>query len=110
MDLAIYINELLGLQGEVNVPGVGYFAQKRIADIAIDFYAMACILSRVTQALEEKGDSQCELELAIADAFFMKANRRIRGNFKAMERNEDDSMKTIANFAYQSGVYPFDVL
>jgi len=31
MDLAIYINELLGLQGEVNVPGVGYFAQKRIA-------------------------------------------------------------------------------
>ncbi len=31
MDLAIYINELLGLKGEVNVPGVGYFAQKRIA-------------------------------------------------------------------------------
>src|ERR1700759_345899 len=31
MDLAIYINELLGLRGEVNVPGVGYFAQKRIA-------------------------------------------------------------------------------
>src|SRR5581483_6514337 len=25
------------------------FAQKRIADIAIDFYAMACILSRVTR-------------------------------------------------------------
>jgi len=31
MDLAIYINELLGLRGEVNVPGVGYFTQKRIA-------------------------------------------------------------------------------
>lgn len=30
MDLAIYINELLGLKGEVNVPGVGFFAQKRI--------------------------------------------------------------------------------
>ncbi|MFI5159672.1 MAG: hypothetical protein ACHQHN_00275 [Sphingobacteriales bacterium] len=30
MDLAIYINELLGLHGEVYVPGVGYFAQKRI--------------------------------------------------------------------------------
>jgi hypothetical protein len=31
MDLAIYINELLGLKGEVNVPGVGIFAQKRIS-------------------------------------------------------------------------------
>jgi len=31
MDLAIYINELLGLRGEVNVPGVGYFTQKRVA-------------------------------------------------------------------------------
>lgn len=30
MDLAIYINELLGLQGEVNVPGIGVFSQKRV--------------------------------------------------------------------------------
>lgn len=30
MDLAVYINELLGLQGEVNVPGIGHFAQVRI--------------------------------------------------------------------------------
>ncbi len=31
MDLAIYINELLGLNGEVNVPGIGFFSQKRIS-------------------------------------------------------------------------------
>ncbi len=30
MDLAIYISELLGLQGEVYVPGIGHFAQVRI--------------------------------------------------------------------------------
>lgn len=29
MDLAVYISELLGLHGEVNVPEVGYFAQIR---------------------------------------------------------------------------------
>jgi hypothetical protein len=29
MDLAIYISELLGLRGEVNLPGIGYFAQVR---------------------------------------------------------------------------------
>ncbi|MGZ3943527.1 MAG: HU domain-containing protein [Mucilaginibacter sp.] len=31
MDLAIYINELLGLKGEVNVPGIGFFEQKRVS-------------------------------------------------------------------------------
>ncbi|HTK19997.1 MAG TPA: hypothetical protein VL442_10805 [Mucilaginibacter sp.] len=30
MDLAVYISELLGLEGEVNVPGIGRFAQSRI--------------------------------------------------------------------------------
>lgn len=31
MDLAIYISELLGFKGEVNVPGLGHFAQKRVS-------------------------------------------------------------------------------
>jgi len=30
MDLAVYISELLGLEGEVNVPGIGRFGQSRI--------------------------------------------------------------------------------
>jgi hypothetical protein len=30
MDLAVYINELLGLEGEVNVPGIGRFVHTRI--------------------------------------------------------------------------------
>ena len=68
------------------------FAQKRIADIAIDIYAMVCTLSLVTRTLQEKGIPACELELGIAEAFFLRANRRIRGNFKAIDRNDDDAM------------------
>jgi hypothetical protein len=30
MDLAVYINELLGLEGEVTIPGIGYFTQVRV--------------------------------------------------------------------------------
>jgi acyl-CoA dehydrogenase family protein 9 len=86
------------------------FAQKRFADIAIDFYGMACVLSRVTASLKEKGQEKCELELALAEAFFMRANRRIRGNFKAIDRNDDDAMKLIAAKAYELGKYPFDIL
>jgi acyl-CoA dehydrogenase family protein 9 len=86
------------------------FAQKRIADIAIDLYAMTCVISRVTYSIEAQGVEACELELGIADAFFMRANRRIRGNFKSIDRNDDDSMKLIASRIYETGQYPFDVL
>ncbi len=88
------------------------FAQKRIADIAIDFYAMSCVLARVTRALEEKnGDlSQCELEISLAESFFMRANRRIKSNIKAIDRNDDDFVKLIAGKAYEAGKYPFDIL
>ena len=86
------------------------FAQKRIADIAIDLYAMAALLSRVTAAIQEKTLEKCDLEISMADAFFMRANRRVRGNFKAIDRNDDDAMKLIANRAYELGKYPFDSL
>jgi acyl-CoA dehydrogenase family protein 9 len=86
------------------------FAQKRIADIAIDLYAMSCILSRVSKAVEEKVAAEFELELAIADSFFMRANRRIRGNFKAIDRNDDETMKMIAAKIYEKGHYPFEAV
>jgi acyl-CoA dehydrogenase family protein 9 len=84
------------------------FAQKRIADIAIDLYAMFCTLSRVTAAIETNGVEKCEMEIAIAEAFFMRANRRVRGSFKAMDRNEDEHLKLIADKVYEIGSYPFD--
>lgn len=84
------------------------FAQKRIADIAIDMYAMVCVLSRVTDSIERQGLDQCQLELNIAEAFFLRANRRIRGNFKAIDRNDDDNMKAIAASLFEIGHYPFD--
>lgn len=85
------------------------FAQKRIADIAIDLYAMCCVLSRVTRSLEEGGGvEKCQLEMAIAESFFTRANRRVKGNFKAIDRNDDDFMKLIAAQAYEKGRYPFD--
>ncbi len=84
------------------------FAQKRIADIAIDLYAMFCTLSRVTQAIEEKGEEKASMEIAIAEAFFMRANRRVKSNFRSMDRNEDEMMKFIAEKAYEDGCYTFD--
>lgn len=85
-------------------------AQKRIADIAIDLYAMTCVLSRVTRAIAEKGEAQCALELSIIESFFHRANRRIRGNFKGIDKNDDDSIHAICEKIYELGKYPFDSL
>lgn len=86
------------------------FAQKRVADIAIDLYALSAVLARVTRALEEKGEAGCEFELSIAEAFTMRASRRIRGNFKAIDKNDDDHVKLIAAKVCELGKYPFDSL
>lgn len=86
------------------------FAQKRIADAAIDLYAMACVLSRVTASLEEKGVEKCEMELAISEAFFQRADHRIRVNFDRIDANDDEQIKFLAGKAYETGGYPFDIL
>jgi acyl-CoA dehydrogenase family protein 9 len=86
------------------------FAQKRIADIAIDLYAMSCVLARVTRSIEEHGGvDKCQLELAIAESFFHRASQRIRANFNGIDKNDDDSMKFIAAQGYETGEYPFDI-
>jgi acyl-CoA dehydrogenase family protein 9 len=86
------------------------FAQKRVADIAIDCYGMACVLARVTRSLEANGVEKCQMELAIAESFFQRADRRIKSNFRAIDKNDDDCMILIAEKGYELGKYPFDIL
>jgi acyl-CoA dehydrogenase family protein 9 len=86
------------------------FAQKRIADIAIDLYAMMCLVSRVTSQIQKRGVEKCDLEIALARSFFHRAGVRIRNNFTAIDRNDDDLMKFIAEKAYEQGSCQFDIL
>ena len=89
-------------------------AQKRIAEIAIDLYAMSCILSRVsyklTQAKTEQELEQVKLDQSIAESFAMRANRRIRGNLRAMNRNDAEQVHMIADRLFDHGAYPYDVI
>jgi len=105
VELAAQVEVLLRRHGkEIHLK---QFAQKRIADIAIDLYAMFCTLSRVTSAIADKGEEGAAMEIAIAEAFFMRANRRVKDNFSTMDRNEDEMMKYIAEKAYVDGEYIF---
>ena len=86
------------------------FAQKRIADMAIDLYAMQCLVSRVTRQIEKHGQDKCELEISIARSFFHRAGNRIQNNFKSIDRNDDELLKFIADKAYEQGSCQFDIL
>lgn len=59
MDLAVYISELLGLQGEVNVPGIGRFAQVRVNgyydDAKKTFHPPAHLINFETATNEDEG-------------------------------------------------------
>ncbi len=85
-------------------------AQKRVAEIAIDLYAMSCVLARLSSEIQQAKDPKAiALEQSLAEAFFMRGNRRIRANLRAMDRNEDDQVHFIAERLLENGEYPFDL-
>jgi hypothetical protein len=50
------------------------------------------------------------MEIKMAEAFFMRAGRRISENSRTIDRNDDDQIKWLANQAYEMGSYPFDAV
>jgi len=87
------------------------FVQKRLADIAIDCFGLAAVLARTTRVLEDRGSPEkCSLELELAHSFAFAAKRRIKANMRGMTKNDDESLKDIANALSGIGHYPFDIL
>ena len=86
------------------------FVQKRIADAAIDLYALAAVLSRTTRAIEHKGEAGAQRELHLTHGFSVLAEGRLRDRLGNMERDSDELLKAIAKQTYADGGYPFDVI
>ena len=79
------------------------FAVKRLADIAIDLFALACTLSRATSALKKKGEA-ADFDRTIARAFSRKARRRMAENLRRLHRNDDELEKRIARHVMEEGL------
>ena len=86
------------------------FASKRLADIMIDLFVFAAVLSRVSTELQKRPASELEKELAIVRAFAFQASHRIQTNFEHIDENEDDDIKALADHAVASEGYPWDVI
>ncbi|HYQ80181.1 MAG TPA: acyl-CoA dehydrogenase family protein, partial [Anaeromyxobacteraceae bacterium] len=86
------------------------FATRRLADILIDLYAVACVLSRVNAAVEEKGESGAARELEILRTFAGRARRRIRFNINRIDDNDDEMVKALADQAFDLEGFAWDAI
>ncbi len=86
------------------------FVQKRIAEVAIDLYALSAILSRTTRTIEQRGVEASRREIDLAAGFATLANDRLKGRLDHMEREDDELLKQIAGSAYEDAGYPYDVI
>ena len=80
---------------------------ERVADVAVDLYAMVAVVARATQAIEQNRKSAGH-EALLASVFCEQANRRIRRRLRAIEqgrKNGDVELRQIADELFANGGY-----
>lgn len=86
------------------------YAQRRIAEIAMDLYAIAACISRTTRAIERRGEDGARREIDLTAVVTGMAQKRMRQHVEDFNKNDDELRKAIASRAYSDRGYPFDIL
>lgn len=107
-DLARNVDKVLRRHGR-NIAEM-QFTQKRVADMAIDLYAIASVIARTSRAIESRGEEGARREIALASVFVANAEKRLRETAQSFDKNDDELRKSIASKAYNDGGYPLDIL
>jgi len=81
---------------------------ERLADMAIELFATACVLARTQRLLDERGEAGCERELALCDLFVVESGRRFRAARIAIQSPQDDARRTIAKHVREARGYGVD--
>jgi len=84
--------------------------QLRIANVAIDLYALAACMARTTAMIEEHGEAGARRHIDLTIMFAGAARARIKSHLERLEHNDDELRKLIAARTYTDGGYPFDVV
>src|SRR5690606_31146146 len=107
-DLAAATDRLLRKHGRKIIER--QFATKRLADIMIDLFVLASVLSRVHSAIEAQGEKKAARELEIATAFASQVRRRVRVNIDEIDDNADEEIKGLADYTFTVEKYVWDVI
>jgi acyl-CoA dehydrogenase family protein 9 len=106
--LAKNVDNVLRRHGK-NIAEMQY-TQKRVADVAIDLYAIASVITRTSRAIERRGEEGSRREIDLTSVFVTSAKRRLAENLAAFEENDDELRKSIAQRTCTDGGYPLDVI
>lgn len=78
---------------------------ERLADMAVELFATACVLARTQQLLTDKGLDACAHELDLCDLFVIEAGRRFRAHRMAMGSSQDETRRLVAQGVRRTGGY-----
>ena len=85
-------------------------ATSRMADIMIDLYVLAAVLSRVTSSIQKLGPDNAAREIQIAQAFAGRVERQVRTRVDEIDHNADEIVKAVADHAFEVEKYSWDTI
>ena len=85
-------------------------ATRRLADIMIDLFVLACVLSRVNSSIQEHGTTGAAREIDILKVFAIQARERVKANFYEIDHNEDERLKALADHAFEIERFAWDTI
>jgi acyl-CoA dehydrogenase family protein 9 len=86
------------------------YTLRRVAEMAMELYAIAACLSRATRAVEKRGEEGARREIDLTTIFVATAERRLEEIVRSFDKNDDELRKSVAMRTYSDGGYPFDVI
>lgn len=85
-------------------------ATKRLAEIMIDLFVLACTLSRVQASIEANGVDKASREIDILQLFTREARVRMKQNFRRIDNNDDEPLKALAEDACEVERFRWDTI
>ena len=107
-DLASAVDRVLRKHGK-NIIGK-QLATRRLADIMIDLFVLACTMSRVSTDLGARSAVVAAKELEILDVLSGQVRRRVKATFAMIDDNDDEHIKSLADHALEAEGYTWDNL
>lgn len=84
--------------------------QRRVAEVAVDLYALTACVSRTTSDIQRLGEQGAARQLALTSAFASLAEERLRQRVASFDKNNDEPLMALAEQAYADRGYPFDIV
>ena len=84
------------------------FASRRLADILIDLFVLASVISRVATSVRDNGAEAAARELEILSVFAHQAHERVDANLARIDDNVDEAVKSLADHAVEVEGYSWD--